>query len=150
MYCEGRLHLLSTGLSKMVQTEKECNGSDQFLTWVRSHGPRSITFVQFWNVLSLQVGRIRMIGHVHLQPYVILKYLWSLVVYTKELIQGDTATVKLLPSVYLSIFMFLRSASWDGLVQRRLCSSMYAVVSVWMWSTVPRFGRAESVAAFST
>ena len=70
MYCEGRLHLLSTGLLKMIQTEKESNGSLQFRL-VRSHGPRSVTFVQFWNVLSLQVGRIRMIGHVHLQPRIV-------------------------------------------------------------------------------
>ena len=33
MYCEERLHLLSTGLLKMIQTEQESNGSDQFLAW---------------------------------------------------------------------------------------------------------------------
>ena len=86
----------------MIQTEQESNGSLQFRL-VRSHGPRSVTFVQGLNVLSLHVGRIRMIGHVLLQPHVILKHLWSRVVNTKEFIQGDTATVKLLPSFHLSL-----------------------------------------------
>ena len=145
MYCEGRLHLLATGLLKMIQSEQESNGSDQFRL-VRSHGPRSITFVQFWNVSGLQVRRIRMIGHVLLQPHVILKHLWSRVVNTKEFIQGDTATVKLLP-----FFSFIiRSTSWCGFVQSRLCSSMYAAVSLWMWSTMSHVGRENDVAALST
>ena len=35
---EGQLHLLSTAWQKMIQTEKKCQGSQQFIDWIERTG----------------------------------------------------------------------------------------------------------------
>ena len=87
-----------------------------------------------------------MIGHVLLQPNVILKHLGSRIVNTKEFIQGDTATVKLLPTFLLSLGRHRSAASSKVDCVRQI----YAVVSLWMWSIMSDVGRENDVAAFST